>query len=102
MPSITSKNGIPIRLPNERWEHVIEEHAELSGLREDVLETVANPEFIFAGGAGELLATREIEPHKWIVVVYRESQTDGYVITSFLTRRFASLERRRRVWQSEM
>jgi hypothetical protein len=61
---------VPIRLTDERWTHISEEHCELACLRLEVLETVANPERIFAAGAGELLATRSVGPRKWLVAVY--------------------------------
>ncbi len=93
-----SKNGLLIRLTDERWSHIVEEHAELAGLRLEVLETVETPEQIFAGRAGELLAVRETEAGKWLVVVYREGDGDGFVITSFLTRRSRSLTKRRQLW----
>ena len=95
---VTSRNGIPIRLTDGRWAHISEEHCELTGLRREVLEAVANPVRIYAGGAGELLAAREIDAGKWLVVVYRELGHDGFVITAFLTRRLASLERRKQLW----
>lgn len=82
MPSIKSRNAVPIRLPDERWTHITEEHAELAGMRDQVLDTVANPTTIFVGGAGELLATKEMESAKWLVVVYRELQNDGFIITA--------------------
>jgi hypothetical protein len=53
---------------------------------------------IYAGGAGELLAAREFETAKWLVVVYKELGDDGFVITAFLTRRITSVERRKQVW----
>ncbi len=71
--TVLSKNEVPVRLTAERWAHIVEEHNELAGLRLDVLETVADPERILAGGAGERLALREHEPGKWTVVVWRES-----------------------------
>jgi hypothetical protein len=58
--AVLSKNDIPIRLTDERWVHIIEEHCELAGMRLDVLDTVANPSRILAGGAEEVLALREI------------------------------------------
>jgi hypothetical protein len=58
---VTSRNGIPIQLTDERWAHITEEHSELAGLRLEVLETIAHPKAVYAGGAGELLAVREIE-----------------------------------------
>ena len=93
-----SKHDIPIRLTDERWEHIVTEHAELSESRAAVLQTVSDPERILAGGSGELLAVREIESGKWLVVVYRENEQDGFVITAFWTRRYRSLEKREIVW----
>lgn len=94
----TSKNGIEIRLTDERWAHISDEHAELTDFRSEVIEAIAEPIRIFAGAAGELLAVRELELGKYIVVVYRELEEDGFVITAFLTRRMRSLERRRQIW----
>lgn len=96
--TVNSKNKMPIRLPDERWAHITEEHNELAKLRSEVLDTVAQPERVVAGNAGELLAIREIEIGKWLVVVCRELEDDGFVITAFLTRRIRSLERRRQIW----
>jgi hypothetical protein len=98
MPVVVSKNGVPIRLTDERWTHIGEEHSELAGMRLDVLEAVSDPERIFAGGAGELLAARPIAEGKWLVVVYRESEDDGFIITAFVTRRTRSLFRRTQLW----
>jgi len=53
---------------------------------------------VAAAGAGELLAARELEAGKLIVVVYREGRTDGFIITAFLTRRLASLNRKKQLW----
>jgi hypothetical protein len=59
--TVVSKNGIPIRLSDERWLHITEEHAELAGYRLQVLEAIGEPERIVAGNAGELLAIK-IQP----------------------------------------
>ena len=93
-----SKNGISIRLTEERWTHIADEHGELAGLRLEVLKAVEEPQRIVAGGGGELLAVREFDLGKYIVVVYREQENDGFIITAFLTRRIGSLERRKQVW----
>lgn len=95
---IVSKGGIDIRLTDERWTHITEEHCELSGLRSDVVETVSNPDRILIGGDGEPIAVRQVELGKHFVVVYREQTDDGFIITAFLTRRVRSLEKRRQVW----
>ena len=96
--TVNSKNGLVIRLTDERWAHITDEHAELTGLRNEVLESIAHPARIIEGGAGELLAVRELQLGKYLVVVYREAVGDGFVITAFLTRRIRSLERRKQLW----
>ena len=96
--SVYAKNGVPIRLTDERWAHITEEHSELAGLQPEIVETVANPAAIFAGNHGALLAVREVEPGKYLVVVYRESQQDGFIITAFLTRKGHTLRRRQQLW----
>ena len=67
-------------------------------MRTQVLETVSGPDRVFQGYGGELLAVNQVELGKWLAVVYRELDADGFVITAFLTRRIASLEKRRQVW----
>ncbi len=95
-----SKNNVPIRLTEEGWFHITEEHSEMAGYYFEVLETLEEPEAIYEGKAGECIAVRGIEKGKYIVVVYRElSKEDGFVITAFLTRRKTQLERRRKIWE---
>ena len=96
--TVYSTNGVSIRLTDERWTHITEEHGELAGIRLEIMETIANPTEIFAGNRGELLAVQEVEPGKYLVVVYRESQQDGFIITAFLTRKGHALRRRQRLW----
>lgn len=95
---VTSKNGVPIRLTDERWTHITEEHCELAGMRMEVLDTIVNPSRVLLGGDGELMAVREFEPAKYLVVIYRELHDDGFIITSFLTRRIRALDRRTQIW----
>ena len=64
----------------------------------EVLENIANPFRILEGGDGELLSIREIEKDKFLVVVCRELNHDGFIITAFLTRRIKSFNRRKQVW----
>lgn len=95
---IVAKSGLAIRLTDERWAHITEEHGELAGLRSTMLEAVSHPDRVLLGGDGELLAVRELEAGKYLVVVYREQSDDGFIITAFLTRRVRSLEKRRQLW----
>ena len=98
MDTVVSKNSFSIRLTAERWSHITEEHCELAGMKLEVLETIANPTRVFLGNEEELLAIRELEEGKFLVVVYRELEKDGFIITAFLTRRTRALERRKQQW----
>ncbi len=97
--SAISRAGVTVRLTDERWVHIAEEHCELAGMREEVVAAVSDADRVLAGSAGELLALRKMDDGKTLVVAYREIKTDdGFVITAFLTRRTGSLERRKQVW----
>jgi hypothetical protein len=65
--SVTSKNGIPIRLTDERWLHITEEHAELADYRLEVLEAIREADRIVAGTYGELLAMKNQPDGKILV-----------------------------------
>ncbi len=89
---------VPIRLSDERWFHITENHSEVAGYYYEVLECVEEPETIYEGRAGECIAI-ELENGKYIVVIYKEvRENDGFIITAFLTSKKKQLERRRRIW----
>ncbi len=67
METAVSKNGMSIRLPDERWLHLTESHSEMAGYYADVLETIEDPDTIYEGGSGELLASSELEIDKYLV-----------------------------------
>ena len=78
-----SKNGILIRLTEERWKHIVLMHPSLSNKRAKVLSTVKNPDYIFKGSKKELLATSKLSSTHYLVVVYKETTSDGFIITAF-------------------
>jgi hypothetical protein len=98
MSVVRSKNGVPIRLTDERWEHIVNEHGELTEMQKQILDAIIYLQRILDSNAGDLLAVLEVEIGKWLVVVYRENGEDGFVITAFFTRRVRSLEKRRVIW----
>ena len=95
---ILTKNDVSIRLTDERWSHIVEEHCELAGMRLEVLEAVVSPSRILAGSEYEFLAVRETVMGKHLVVVYREFENDGFIITAFITSKTKSLDRRGQIW----
>ena len=84
-----SKNGIPIRLTHERLDHVFENHPEMIGQEERILETVSEPDYIQQGDDETKIAVRFYPQtpltSKSLIVVYREFLNDGFVITAYFT-----------------
>jgi len=104
MTNITySINNIPIRLTDERWTHIVENHDDIAGYYFDVLETVANPTWIFKGDEDELWAVKHISERKAMLVIYKElkEQNDGFIITAFFTTKIQKLLKRRIIWQQQ-
>jgi len=98
MELVKSKNNVLIRLSDERWSHITEEHCELVGLLHDVLDTIKNPKKILEGKQNAQLAVGQMSDGKYIVVIYRELNGDGFVMTAFLTRKMQYLNRRKQLW----
>ena len=103
MEVLVSKNGMPIRITDERWTHVVESHDYMAGNRDLVVETVEDPDYIVAGRKGELLALRHYHAtsisEKHVVAVYREFEEDGFLITAFMTSDPETILQKGVVWQ---
>lgn len=87
---IASKHGVPIRLSQERWDHIIRRHPEIDGQKDKMLETISTPDAILSGDFGECLAVRLYPKtpltRKHLVVVYKEtSKKDGFILTAYFT-----------------
>jgi hypothetical protein len=99
---VYSRNGVPVRLTEERWQHIVRRHPEMEDQHELVLETLAEPDMIQQGDFGELLAVRFYPEtpltRKFLVVAYREvNPDDGFILTAYLTSR--PLVRRITIWK---
>lgn len=104
MRNITySVNNIPIRLTDERWTHIVENHDDVAGYYFDALETVNNPTLVLEGDEDELWAVKYISKRKAFLVIYKESKErhDGFIITAFLTTKIQKLLKRRIIWQQQ-
>ena len=103
--SATSKNKKTIRLSTERWFHITESHDYMAGYFYDVLETINEPDLIITGRKGELLAAKfQKKTHlgpKHLIVVYKETDTEGFVITAFMTSKIDNILKKGIVWQKQ-
>ncbi len=83
MQIATSVNRVPIRLTEERWEHIIEHHDYLQNYRDEVLDTVENPQWILQGQRGALIAVPNLQRLRYLSVIYKEiSPNDGFIISA--------------------
>ena len=103
MISVNSKNNRLIRLTDERIRHITKNHPEMKNCVSWILETIENPDFIFAGDFGEMIATRlydktPVTNDKYLTAVYKEtSNLDGFILTAYFSR---SINKTRRiVWK---
>ncbi|MDI6784173.1 MAG: hypothetical protein QME64_08795 [bacterium] len=100
---VHSIKGIPIRLTDERWTHIVENHDDIAGYYYEVLETISNPTWICKGDEDELWAVKLISQKKAILVIYKEfkEQNDGFIITAFFTSKIQKLLKRKVLWQPQ-
>ena len=83
MDVVTSKAGVPVRLTDERWFHIVENHDEVAGYYEQVLEAVEDPDLILEGYGGALIAAKALGRRKYLMVVwYIESCDERMVLSS--------------------
>ena len=90
LAEVVSVHGHRIRLTLRQWLHISENHDYMAGNRSLVLETIADPDELLVGEAGETLALRAYAQTsltaKTAVVIYRD-EPDGFIITAWLTSR---------------
>lgn len=99
-----SKNGVPVRLTEERWNHIITSHLEINPQDfKTIMSVVENPDLILQGDASELLAAKKKHgTNSYFVVPYKEvSKNDGFVLTAYLTTDNRWLFQREVIWSKE-
>jgi len=101
MDAAISRNGVPIRLTEERWFHVVETHDEMAGRYDEVLSAIEMPDYIIQGYRDALVALKMIGKKKFMAVIYKEiGKKDGFVITAFLTSK-VRIEKEVVLWQKK-
>jgi hypothetical protein len=84
-----SVNGVPIRLTEERWRHIVSNKPYMEAYYDVMLEIVEQPTWILRGYAGSLVAVRPLGRHQYLHVIYKELQRkDGFIITAFMSRKY--------------
>jgi hypothetical protein len=97
MATIDSIDGVPIRLTEERWDHIVDRHPYMSSYYEDVLDAVTDPEYILRGQGGALVAVETLGRKKYLEVTYREfGKIDGFIITAYIS---PKLDKGKIIWR---
>ena len=94
-----SVNGVPIRLTDERWEHILDSHPELASFRETILDAVENPDYILTSRRGALAAVVVLGRKAFLHVFYVEKgRHDGFILSAYLE---GEMDKRKIVWRKE-
>lgn len=82
---VKSVRSVPVRMTDERWEHIVEEHPNLYSYYGEILAAVESPEYILRGhGKGGRVGVRPVG-RRFLHVPYKEiGRTDGFIITAYL------------------
>ena len=94
-----SVNGVPIRLTQERWEHILDSHPGLASYRETILDAVENPDYILASRRGALAAVVVLGRKAFLHIFYVEkSRRDGFIISAWMKEK---MDKTKIVWRKE-
>src|SRR5882724_6299195 len=94
-----SVNGVPIRLTDERWEHILDSHPEVASFRESLLDAVENPDYILISRRGALAAVVVLGRKAFLHVFYVEKgRHDGFVLSAWMKER---MDKTKIVWRKE-
>lgn len=99
-----SKNGVTIRLTDERWDHILLAHQEIGPNEFNrFMKVISVPEFILKGSKGELLAVQKVPRKKlWTVVPYKEeTRQDGFVLTCYFSSDLTWLFKKEIIWSKQ-
>ena len=96
---VDSVNGVPIRLTDERWEHILDSHHELASFRETLLDAVENPDYILTSRRGALAAVLVLGRKAFLHVFYVEKgRHDGFIISAYVQEK---MDKTKVIWRKE-
>ncbi len=85
MDVVKSVNNVPIRLTDERWIHIVENHDDLAGYYDEILGIVESPDCVIKGYEVACIALKQVNAAKYLAVVYKEiSNNDGFIISEVI------------------
>ena len=106
---VVSLEGVPIRLTEERWRHILEYHDELARFLDNmIIIAIAEPDGVFESPSGvekNLVAIKRFKElaryglADYLAVHYKEvSSEDGFILTVFPIS-VRKLQKRYKLWR---
>jgi len=94
-----SVNGVPIRLTDERWAHILDSHPEVASYRETILDAVEKPDYILASRRGAFAAVIVLGHTAFLHVFYVEKgRRDGFILSALVEEK---MDKAKIVWRKE-
>ena len=90
MKILVDFQGRPVRLTDERRQHILE-HPEMAGMESALAETLRDPQLVIRSGTDETATLNyryylhTLVGGKWLCVVVKYSDADAFVLTAYLT-----------------
>lgn len=81
LDTVYSINHVPIRLTDERWDHIVDRRPDMTAYYDKVLDAVEQPTYILLGHRGSLIAVLSLGRSKYLHVVYREISQGDFVFS---------------------
>ena len=104
MDIVISKNGVPVRLTSERWQHITMGHPEIADYYYEILETIESPEIIYEGNNDAKIAIKKFQERflTFVVVVYKETSAgDGFIITAHFSNKEQEFKKKKIIWKQQ-
>jgi hypothetical protein len=99
-----SKNGVPIRLTSERWQHITLGHPEIADYYYEILDVIENPDIIYEGNNDAKIAVKQLQERedKFVVVIYKEvNANDSFVIRAYLSKKKQEFDKKTVLWKQQ-
>jgi hypothetical protein len=94
-----SVNGVPVRLTDERWAHILDSHPELASYRETILDAVEKTDYILVSRRGVLAAVVVLGRRAFLHVFYVEKgRLDGFILSARVEEK---MDKAKIVWRKE-
>jgi len=91
----------PIELTEERWQHIVTEHPEVSEHKEKIPVVLADPDYVKRSQRDEHVILyyqyfTDILDSKYMLIVVKKDQARSFILTGYVIR---SVMRRETLWE---